>query len=134
MIGSIFYNCWGALIAFTIYFFATFQSYIPSRVLFGSFIAALITFFAMFLVRYFFGYVMYTPDHDIFEQFEEEIEEEVNEEVEMPTEEELSEPVEIVTEVKSEKTKVPFYVSMVGLATIFLGSFAYYLHWRRASK
>lgn len=66
MFGSIFYNCWGALIAFTIYFFATFQTYFPFRVLMGSFIVALIAFFAMFLVRYLIGYVTYTPDNELF--------------------------------------------------------------------
>lgn len=62
---------------------------------------------------------------------EEDMEEEVNEEVEMLTEEEVGEPIEIVTEVKSEKTKMPFYVSMVGLVTVLVGGFAYVLQWRR---
>ena len=71
MFGSIFYNCWGALIAFTIYFFATFQIVLPFKSLLGSFIVAIIAFFAMFLVRYFIGYITYTPDRDLFEEFEE---------------------------------------------------------------
>lgn len=73
MFGSIFYNCWAALIAFTIYFFATFQkSYFPLRIIFGAFIAAIIVFFVMFVLRYLLWFVLYTPQEELFENFEKE--------------------------------------------------------------
>ena len=65
MFGSIFYNLWGALIAFSIYFFSTFQeSYTPLRILIGSFIVAIIVFFVMFIVRFLIAYILFTPEED----------------------------------------------------------------------
>ena len=65
MFGSIFYNLWGALIAFTFYFFITLQSgYLPIRILIGSFIAALFVFFVMFFVRYLISFILYTPESE----------------------------------------------------------------------
>ncbi|EON73319.1 multidrug resistance efflux pump [Lysinibacillus sphaericus] len=62
MFGSIFYNLWGALIAFSIYFFMTFQKPLtPLRIIIGSFVAALIVFFVMYLVRLLITYILYTP-------------------------------------------------------------------------
>ncbi|MFU8646193.1 hypothetical protein ACNA06_02595 [Lysinibacillus sp. RSDA_15] len=63
MFGSIFYNLWGALIAFTIYFFSTFQKpYTPLRVIIGSFITAIIVFLVMYIVRILIAYILYTPE------------------------------------------------------------------------
>ena len=65
MFGSIFYNLWGALIAFTFYFFVTLQSgYLPIRILIGSFVAALLVFLLMFLVRYLVWFILYTPENE----------------------------------------------------------------------
>lgn len=71
MYGSIFYNFWGALIAFTLYFLGLLlqQSYFPVSILIGSFIVAIIAFFAMYAVRYFISYILYTPEDKIFESF-----------------------------------------------------------------
>ncbi|QDQ01756.1 hypothetical protein FOH38_15410 [Lysinibacillus fusiformis] len=63
MFGSIFYNLWGALIAFSIYFFMTFQKpFTPLRIIIGSFVVALIVFFVMYLVRLLITYILFTPD------------------------------------------------------------------------
>lgn len=65
MFGSIFYNLWGALIAFSIYFFSTFQKpFTPLRILIGSFIVAIIAFFVMFIVRFLIAYILFTPGED----------------------------------------------------------------------
>ncbi|MGE7110852.1 hypothetical protein [Lysinibacillus sp. NPDC047702] len=63
MFGTIFYNLWGALIAFSIYFFSTFQKPLtPLRILIGSFVAAIIVFFVMYIVRFIIAYILYTPE------------------------------------------------------------------------
>ncbi len=68
MYGSIFYNCWTALLAFTVYFFVTLsQSQAPSKILIGSFVIAAIAFFVMFAVRYLLAYVLYTPEQQLFD-------------------------------------------------------------------
>lgn len=65
MFGSIFYNLWGALIAFSIYFFSTFQKpFTPLRILIGSFMVAIIAFFVMFIVRFLIAYILFTPEED----------------------------------------------------------------------
>ncbi|KGR81403.1 MULTISPECIES: hypothetical protein [Lysinibacillus] len=65
MFGSIFYNLWGALIAFSIYFFSTFQKpFTPLRILISSFIVATIAFFVMFIVRFLIAYILFTPEVD----------------------------------------------------------------------
>ncbi|EFI70392.1 hypothetical protein BFZC1_01972 [Lysinibacillus fusiformis ZC1] len=65
MFGSIFYNLWGALIAFSIYFFSTFQKpFTPLRILVGSFIVAIIAFLVMFIVRFLIAYILFTPEED----------------------------------------------------------------------
>jgi len=65
MFGSIFYNLWGALIAFSCYFFITLQQpYTPLRIIIGSFIAAIIVFFVMYIVRFLIAYVLFTPNAD----------------------------------------------------------------------
>lgn len=64
MFGSIFYNFWGALGAFTAYFIWALQQPfpLPLPVILQSFVAAIIGFILMFAVRYFANYVMYTPE------------------------------------------------------------------------
>ncbi|WP_052126010.1 cytochrome b/b6 domain-containing protein [Ureibacillus massiliensis] len=68
MVGSILLNFWAALISFSLYFLLTFQKpYSPLNILIGSFIFALVGFFVMYIFRYIFGYIMYTPEDSIFE-------------------------------------------------------------------
>ncbi|MFE3574960.1 hypothetical protein [Lysinibacillus sp. NPDC059133] len=63
MFGSIFYNLWGTLLAFSLYFFITFQkSYTPLRIIIGSFVAGIIVFFVMYIVRFLIAYVLFTPE------------------------------------------------------------------------
>ena len=64
MFGSIFYNFWGALSLFTIYFIGALQQPFPQPipVILQSFVAAIVGFIVMYAVRYFIGYVMYTPE------------------------------------------------------------------------
>ncbi len=63
MFGSIFYNLWGALIAFSIYFFSTFlKPYTPLRIIIGSFVAGILMFFVMYVVRFLIAYVLSTPE------------------------------------------------------------------------
>lgn len=65
MFGSIFYNLWGALIAFSLYFFITFQKpFTPLRIIVGSFVAGIIVFFVMYIVRFLISYVLFTPEGD----------------------------------------------------------------------
>lgn len=65
MFGSIFYNLWAALIAFSMYFFITFQSsHFPIRILIGSFVTAILVFLAMFPLRYLVSFILYTPESD----------------------------------------------------------------------
>ncbi|WP_445479666.1 hypothetical protein ACULLL_05110 [Lysinibacillus irui] len=63
MFGSIFYNLWGALIAFSLYFFSTFlKPYTPLRIIIGSFIVAIIVFLLMYIIRFLIAYIMFTPE------------------------------------------------------------------------
>ncbi|MFF2176933.1 hypothetical protein ACFVT8_10790 [Lysinibacillus sp. NPDC058147] len=65
MFGSIFYNLWGALIAFSLYFFITFlKPYTPLRIIIGSFVAGIFVFFVMYIVRFLIAYVLFTPEGD----------------------------------------------------------------------
>ena len=63
MYGSLFYNCWAALIGFAVYFFIVLQQpyVMPVNALIGSFVTAFIVFLSTFFVRMFLGYVLYTP-------------------------------------------------------------------------
>ncbi|MGE7089869.1 hypothetical protein ACQKII_00140 [Lysinibacillus sp. NPDC048646] len=80
MFGSIFYNLWGALIAFSIYFFMTLQKpFTPLRIIIGSFVVALIVFFVMYLVRLLITYILFTPDANQMHT-ESELEENVSDE------------------------------------------------------
>lgn len=63
MFGSIFYNLWGALIAFSVYFFSIFQKpYTPLRIIISSLVATIIVFIAMYIVRFIIAYILYTPE------------------------------------------------------------------------
>ena len=64
MYGSILFNCWAALIGFTIYFLLNMQNQFltPLVVIIGSLITAAIVFLCMFIVRKFLHYVFFTPD------------------------------------------------------------------------
>lgn len=70
MYGSFFYNCWAALLGFTVYFFIVLQQpyVMPVSALIGSFVAAFIVFLCTFLVRMFLGYVLYTPEEVTFQE------------------------------------------------------------------
>lgn len=65
MVGSILWNCWAALIGFSIYFFTTFQSFkTPTTILFNSFIIAFVVFLIAFLVRFIIGFVFFLPQSE----------------------------------------------------------------------
>ncbi|MGE7621808.1 hypothetical protein ACQKMD_01775 [Viridibacillus sp. NPDC096237] len=67
MVGSILWNCWAALIGFSIYFFMTFQSFkTPTTILFNSFIIAFVVFLIAFLVRFIIGFVFFSPQSEEF--------------------------------------------------------------------
>ena len=68
MFGSIFYNCWAALFSFAVYFIWSIQDPYasPWPTIGTSFIVAIIGFIAMFIIRYFIGYVFYTPQGVVF--------------------------------------------------------------------
>ncbi|MGM9943644.1 MAG: hypothetical protein ACI33M_01800 [Lysinibacillus sp.] len=70
MYGSFFYNCWAALLGFTVYFFVVLQQpyVMPVSALIGAFVTALIVFLCTFLVRMFLGYVLYTPEEVGFQE------------------------------------------------------------------
>lgn len=70
MFGSIFYNFWGALSSFTVYFVWALQQTSPQPipVILQSFVAAMIGFIVMYAVRYLIGYIMYTPEQIVEEE------------------------------------------------------------------
>jgi len=79
MFGSILYNLWGALIAFSIYFFLNFTApAAPWVIISKSFVAAVIGFLVTYIIRFLISYVLYTPETD-------EIVEEEKEEATMPS-------------------------------------------------
>lgn len=75
MFGSIFYNCWAALLSFAVYFIAAIQNpyAMPLPTIGKAFVVAVIAFSVMFLIRYFLGYVFYTPEAPVLSQNEEEL-------------------------------------------------------------
>lgn len=88
MVGSFLYNCWAALIAFTIYFLVSLQSTkTPTSIIIDSFIFAIVGFLFTYLVRFIIAFVIYTPtDEQEDEHIEsEETTEQSNEEVEEQT-------------------------------------------------
>lgn len=73
MFGSIFYNLWGALLGFTVYFFVTLNdAAIPLNSIISSLIAAAASFLLMYPVRLLLGYCLYTPDDELFQQLDQE--------------------------------------------------------------
>lgn len=74
MFGSIFYNLWGALLAFSTYFFLNFMGpTAPIMIIVKSFIAAVIGFLVTYIIRFLISYVLYTPEEE--QALEEEAEE-----------------------------------------------------------
>ncbi|MEK4079355.1 multidrug transporter [Solibacillus sp. FSL K6-1126] len=75
MFGSIFYNFWAALFSFAVYFIAAIQNpyALPLPTIGAAFVVAVIAFSLMFLIRYFLGYVFYTPESPVLLQTEEEL-------------------------------------------------------------
>ena len=73
MLGSIFYNCWAALFSFAVYFIWAIQDpyAYPWSTIGASFVAAIIGFIAMYIIRYFIGYVSYTPENVMFSDVDE---------------------------------------------------------------
>ncbi|MBO2534598.1 hypothetical protein [Rummeliibacillus suwonensis] len=72
MVGSFLYNCWAAVIAFTIYFLMTFRSFnSPTSIIIKAFIAASIVFFLTYLVRFIIAFVLYTPPEESSQDGEE---------------------------------------------------------------
>ena len=108
MYGSLFYNCWAALIGFTVYFFIVLQQpyVIPVNALIGCFVTAFIVFFSTFFVRLFLGYVLYTPEEvGVQEQLEIEGQPNTNEDLQIPLVEQTS-TVEFEDESSEEIAKV----------------------------
>ena len=108
MYGSLFYNCWAALIGFAVYFFIVLQQQyvMPVSALIGSFVTAFIVFLSTFLVRMFLGYVLYTPEEVGFQdQLEIEGQPNTNEDLQIPLVEQTS-TVEFEDESSEEIAKV----------------------------
>ena len=72
MFGSLFYNFWGALFSFAVYFiWAIRDPYaMPWPTIGIAAVAAIIGFIAMFAVRYFVGYIFYTPEDVVHNETE----------------------------------------------------------------
>lgn len=64
MLGSLFYNFWAALFSFTVYFIWAIQNpfAMPLQTIGIAFVVAIVGFIIMFFVRYFLGYIFYTPE------------------------------------------------------------------------
>ncbi|MFF5993339.1 hypothetical protein AAGS61_01135 [Lysinibacillus sp. KU-BSD001] len=93
MYGSILYNCWAALLGFTVYFFIALQEpyALPVSILISSFIAALIVFVCTFLVRLFLGYVLFTPQEVALQEAKEvDAQQNMTEDVQVPLREQSS--------------------------------------------
>lgn len=63
MYGSVLYNFWAALCSFSVYFVWALQQPfpLPMMTILSSFIIAIIGFLVMYPIRYFLGYIFYTP-------------------------------------------------------------------------
>lgn len=62
MFGSLYYNAWIALLAFTVYFLAKFQTnQLPLSIILYGLLWAAIAFILTFILRALIGYVVFTP-------------------------------------------------------------------------
>ena len=108
MYGSFLYNCWAALLGFTVYFIIVLQQpyVMPISALIGAFITGFIAFVRTFLVRMFLGYVLYTPEEVEFQESPEvEGQSNTGEELQIPLVEQTS-TVEFEDESSEEIAKV----------------------------
>ena len=108
MYGSFLYNCWAALLGFTVYFIIVLQQpyVMPISALIGAFVTAFIVFLCTYLVRMFLGYVLYTPKEVEFqESLEVEGQPNAGEELQIPLVEQTS-TVEFEDESSEEIAKV----------------------------
>lgn len=63
MIGSLYYNAWIGLLAFTLYFLANFQTnQSPLSIILSSLMWAVIAFILIFVIRAILGYIFFTPE------------------------------------------------------------------------
>lgn len=64
MYGSILYNCWSALVGFSVYFVLALQNQFaaPIGILLGSVLAAIGAFILMFPIRYVLNFILFTPE------------------------------------------------------------------------
>ena len=108
MYGSFLYNCWAALLGFTVYFIIVLQQpyVMPISALIGAFVTAFIVFLCTYFVRMFLGYVLYTPEEvDFQESLEVEGQPNTSEELQIPLVEQTS-TVEFEDENSEEIAKV----------------------------
>lgn len=95
MYGSIFYNLWIALSAFTLYFFVNFLSNeAPLKIVLYSFMWAGIAFLLTFILRAIIAYIVYTPEEaEVVEEAQEVESIEVTKDETTHTSEEIAEVV-----------------------------------------
>ena len=87
MYGSFLYNCWAALLGFTVYFVLALQQpyTMPLETLVGAFVTALVVFLCAYPARLLLGYVLFTPEEVTLEQAEKDKEiQEQKEELQIP--------------------------------------------------
>lgn len=67
MYGSFLFNCWGALIGFTVYFLLMLQNIFvaPFVIILGSFITAAIAFLAAYPVRMLLHFIFFSPEETV---------------------------------------------------------------------
>lgn len=75
MFGSLFYNFWAALFSFTGYFIWAIRNpfAMPLQTIAIAFVVAIVGFIVMFIIRYFLGYVFYTPETSEFPEMDDEL-------------------------------------------------------------
>lgn len=74
MNGSIFYNFWAALFSFAVYFIWAIQDpyAMPWPTIGKALVFAAVGYVAMYVIRYFMGYVFYTPEAFVYSEIEDE--------------------------------------------------------------
>lgn len=112
MFGSLYYNFWIALIGFTIYFLARFQTdQAPLSVVLFSLLWAAIAFVLTFIIRGILGYIVYTPEPKIDENEEDELTQDVESQnqpvnqVEIPSEKQSEEIAQVVQTMLNQEDK-----------------------------